>query len=133
MDLLFSLSKNETRKLIFTKKSSNSRSSSFHNRMLKLAKRHNNPRLTKIHYHTFRHCKALREYHKTRDILHVMVVLGHRKIDTTYRYVRLYHQIYKPQQPNQFITNKEERIEIMNDGWNLINKDGADWYFRKPK
>ena len=137
MDLLFSLPKTEKQKIVFIKKPSNTRSSSFNCRMKRLTKIHNNPRFLKIHFHTFRHCKALREYHKTRDILHVMVTLGHRKIDTTYRYVRLYHQIYKPQQPNQFITkiasNKEERIDLMNDGWSLVDKDGEDWYFKKPK
>jgi hypothetical protein len=66
-----------------------------------------------------------------------MTILGHRKIDTTYRYVRLFHQIYKLQQPNQFITKiastKEERIELSNDGWTFFKDDGADRYFRKPK
>ena len=137
MDLLFSLPKTEKQKIVFIKKPSNTRSSSFNCRMKRLAKIRNNPRFTRVHFHTFRHCKALREYHKTRDILHVMDILGHRKIDTTYRYVRLYHQIYKPQQPNQFITkiasNKEERIDLMNDGWSLVDKDGEDWYFKKPK
>jgi len=79
----------------------------------------------------------LREYHKTRDILHVMTILGHRKIDTTYRYVRLYNQIYKPKQANKFITKiastKEERIALKNDGWTCWEKDGNDWYFSKPK
>jgi integrase len=86
--------------------------------------------------HTFRHCKALREYHKTRDILHVMAILGHRSINTTYRYVRLCTQIYKPKQKIKYVTkiasNKEERIELINDNWELVEKDGEDWYFRQP-
>ena len=105
--------------------------------MKRLAKIHNNPRFTKIHLHTFRHCKALREYYKTRDILHVMGVLGHRNINTTYRYIRLYNQIYKPQIMDKYVTkiatNKEERIDFINDGWELVEKDGEDWYFRKPE
>ena len=137
MDLLFSLPKPEDQKTVFTKKPMNTRSSSFHNRMKRLAKIHNNPRFEKIHFHTFRHCKALREYHKTRDLLHVMVILGHRKIETTYKYLRLYNQIYKPQQPNQFITKiastKKERIELLNDGWILVEKDRDEWYLRKAK
>lgn len=66
-----------------------------------------------------------------------MDVLGHRKVETTMIYVRLYKQIYKTQQIDQFITKiastKEERIDLMNDGWNLVDKEGVDWYFRKPK
>ena len=135
MKLLFSLPKNQ--ETVFRKRPRNSRSTAFHNRMKRLAKIHDNPRFLKIHLHTFRHCKALREYHKTKDVLHVMYVLGHKKVETTMIYVRLYNQIYKPQQPDQFVTKiastKEERIELMNDGWNLVDKEGVDWYFRKPK
>ena len=105
--------------------------------MKRLSKIHDNPRFTKIHFHTFRHCKALKEYHKTRDILHVKTVLGHKSINTTMRYVELYSQLYSGNRPDQFITKiaatKDERIELMNDGWDLVEKDGEDWYFRKPK
>jgi integrase len=135
MKLLFSLPKD--RETVFRLRPKNSRSSAFHNRMIRQAKIHDNPRMLKIHLHTFRHCKALREYHKTRDILHVMVILGHKKVETTMVYVRLYNQIYKNQQANKFITKiastKEERIELKNDGWECWEKDGEDWYFSKPK
>ena len=135
MSLLFSLPKDK--ETVFRKRPKNSRSSAFHNRMIKLAQIHNNPRMLKIHLHTFRHCKALREYHKTRDILHVMGILGHRNINTTYRYVRLYNQIYKHQQQVKFVTKiastKEERCNLINDGWDLVEKAGEDWYFRKPE
>ncbi len=133
MDLLFSLS--NPQKTVFA--NSGKRTSSFHNRMKTLALKQNNPRFIKIHLHTFRHCKALREYHKTRDILHVMGILGHRNINTTYRYVRLYNQIYKYQQKVKFVTKiastKEERCDLINGGWDLVEKDGNDWYFRKPE
>ena len=139
MDLLFSLPKTEKKETVFHEKPRNTRSSTFHNRMIRLAKIHNNQRFLKIHFHTFRHCKALREYHKTRDILHVMSILGHRKIDTTYRYVRLYNQVYKPQQPNQYLTKRPqteaEEDDLINSGWQYIreNKRTGLGVFRKPK
>jgi len=37
-----------------------------------------NPRLNQITFHTFRHWKATMEYHKTKDILYVMRLLGHK-------------------------------------------------------
>jgi len=133
MNLLFSLPKGQ--ETVFPK--SVKRTASFHNRMVTLAKIHDNPRFLKIHLHTFRHCKALREYHKTRDILHVMGILGHRNINTTYRYVRLYNQIYKHQQQVKFVTKiastKEQRCELINDSWDLVEKEGEDWYFKKPE
>lgn len=54
--------------------------------------------------HTFRHCKALRVYHNSHEILDVMEILGNRKIETSYRYIRLYKQVYKNRQPKTFIT-----------------------------
>jgi site-specific recombinase XerD len=48
-----------------------------------------NPRLKQISLHTFRHWKATMEYHKTKDILHVMETLGHRDIKTTLIYTQL--------------------------------------------
>jgi len=51
-----------------------------------LARKLQNPRLLQIHFHTFRHWKATMEYARTRDILHVMNLLGHRNIKNTLIY-----------------------------------------------
>lgn len=48
-----------------------------------------NPRLLAIHLHTFRHWYATMEYHKTKDILHVMRMLGHKRIENTLIYTQL--------------------------------------------
>src|SRR4030067_3226297 len=48
-----------------------------------------NSRLTQITFHTFRHWKATMEYHKTRDILHVKEVLGHKSLNSTMLYTQL--------------------------------------------
>jgi integrase/recombinase XerD len=48
-----------------------------------------NPRFEQIHLHTFRHWKATTEYAKTKDILHVMKMLGHRNIQNTLIYTQL--------------------------------------------
>ena len=48
-----------------------------------------NPRFKKITFHTFRHWKASVEYHKTKDSLHIMEMLGHRDIKTTLIYTQL--------------------------------------------
>jgi integrase len=55
----------------------------------RLAAKLGNPRLHQITLHTFRHWKATYEYHKTRDILHVMQFLGHKSIRNTLRYTQL--------------------------------------------
>jgi integrase len=48
-----------------------------------------NPRLLQITFHTFRHWKATMEYHKTKDILYVMKILGHKSIKNTLVYTQL--------------------------------------------
>jgi integrase len=53
------------------------------------AKKTQNPRLIQISFHTLRHWKATTEYHKTKDILHVMQLLGHKNIKNTLVYTHL--------------------------------------------
>ncbi|MCJ7632971.1 site-specific integrase, partial [Candidatus Bathyarchaeota archaeon] len=55
----------------------------------KIADKLQNPRILGISFHTFRHWKASMEYHKTKDLLHVMKMLGHRNIQSTLVYTRL--------------------------------------------
>ena len=55
----------------------------------KAARKLGNPRLLQITFHTFRHWKATMEYHKTKDILHVMRILGHKNIKNTLVYTQL--------------------------------------------
>jgi integrase/recombinase XerD len=55
----------------------------------RLANTLQNPRFKQIHLHTFRHWKATMEYHKTKDLLRVMKLLGHRNINSTLVYTKL--------------------------------------------
>ena len=48
-----------------------------------------NPRLNSISFRTLRHYKATVEYHRTKDILHVMQLLGHKSIKNTLVYTHL--------------------------------------------
>jgi len=48
-----------------------------------------NPRLKQIHFHTLRHWKATMEYHRTKDILHVKRLLGHKQLKNTEIYTHL--------------------------------------------
>jgi len=55
----------------------------------RIATKLKNDRIRKIHFHTLRHWKATMEYAKTKDILHVMKILGHRNIQNTLLYTQL--------------------------------------------
>ena len=62
---------------------------SFQRQRKRIAVKLQNQRLKQISFHTFRHFKATMEYHKTKDILHVMQLLGHRNIKNTLIYTHL--------------------------------------------
>src|SRR4030067_2598350 len=61
----------------------------FRSQRANVANKLKNDRIRQIHFHTFRHWKATMEYHKTRDILYVMKMLGHRNIQNTLLYTQL--------------------------------------------
>ncbi len=54
-----------------------------------------NQRLMKTSFHTLRHWKATMEYHKTKDIIHVQQLLGHRDIKSTMLYITLEQQLFQ--------------------------------------
>jgi integrase len=56
---------------------------------LHLAEKLNNPRIKQIAFRSFRHWKATHEYYKTKDILHVKWLLGHKRLENTLVYTHL--------------------------------------------
>ena len=91
-----------------------------------------NPRLIRITFHTFRHWKATMEYHRTKDILHVMQMLGHRDIKTTLIYTQLisfegddYHV--------KASKTLEEDEELLKTGFEYVTERGSVKIYRKRK
>ena len=73
------------------------------------------------------------EYYRTKDILHMMKVLGHRNIKNTL----LYTQLIKFKENDEFVckvARKPEEIqELIEAGFEFVlEKDGLA-YFRKRK
>jgi len=92
-----------------------------------------NPRLLRIHFHTLRHWKATMEYYRTKDILHVMKMLGHKNIKNTL----IYTQLVKFEEEDEFICkvarNPKEIQELIEAGFEYVcEKDGL-LFFRKRK
>jgi len=100
------------------------------------ARKLGNPRLLKIHFHTLRHWKATMEYHKTKDVLHVMNLLGHRKIDNTMIYINLERALFQAADEEFHVKVAETSVEIkglLEVGFEYVcEKDGLV-YFRKRK
>jgi len=92
-----------------------------------------NPRLLQVHFHTLRHWKGTMEYHKTKDILHVMQVLGHREIKNTL----LYTQLIKFEEEDEFICKvarkPDEVQELIEAGFEYVLQKEGLAYFRKRK
>jgi len=103
----------------------------------RVASRLNDPSLLKIKLHTFRHWKATMEYHKTKDILHVQQMLGHRDIKSTMIYINLEQAIFHSPS-NEYHTksarNSEEATKLLEVGFDFVctTPDGT-MLFRKPR
>jgi integrase len=66
----------------------------FVNQRTETSKKLQNERLKQISFHTLRHFKGTMEYHKTKDIMHVKYVLGHKKIESTMIYINIEQALY---------------------------------------
>jgi integrase len=92
-----------------------------------------NPRLKKITFHTLRHWKGTSEYHKTKDILHVMQVLGHKNIKNTL----LYTQLISVEQDDQFTCKvaktPKEIQDLIELGYEHVCTKDDFLFFRKRK
>ena len=81
---------------------------SFMHQRRRLAVRLGNPRLMKICFTTLRHWKGTTEYHKTRDILHVKRILGHKDIKSTMVYINLKAALFQA-------ANDEFHVKVAED------------------
>ena len=105
----------------------------FEKQRKRLALKLGNPRLLQISFHTFRHWKATMEYYKTKDILHVMQILGHKRIQNTLKYTQLAKFESEDQYICKIARTPKEIAELIEAGFSFVcEKDGL-LLFRKPK
>ncbi len=106
--------------------------SSFVRQRKRAANKLGNPRINQITFHTFRHWKATMEYHKTKDILHVMRLLGHNSIKNTLIYTQLVTF-----QDDDFICKTAENVkeakELIEAGFEYVTEMDGLKLFRKRK
>ena len=87
--MLNQLPRNYSTVLIGHYKNSQNLRRTFQKQRKTIAAKMGNPKLMQIHFHTLRHWKGTMEYHRTKDILHIMQVLGHRRFQNTLKYTQL--------------------------------------------
>lgn len=107
----------------------------FRKQRKRIAAKLGNPRILKIHFHTLRHWRGTLEYHKTKDILHTMRFLGHRKIENTLIYMQLEQMLFKGD--SEFICkvahDVKEASELIEQGFEYICEYESQKLFKKPK
>jgi integrase len=109
----------------------------FHQRK-RIAHKLNNPRLMKISFRTFRHWKGTMEYHRTRDILYVKRILGHKIIQNTLKYIDLETSLFGSTD-DQFnvkvAANVHEACKLAEVGFEYVTGEYTDGgkIFRKRK
>lgn len=98
----------------------------------KIAYKLQNPRILNITFHTFRHFKATMEYHKTKDILHVMQLLGHRNIHNTLMYTQLVN-IRDDEFVSKVAKTVKEACQLIEAGFEYVTDMDGMKIFRKRK
>jgi len=97
-----------------------------------MASKLKNPRLTQITFHTFRHWKATTEYHKTKDILHVMQMLGHKSINNTLVYTRLI-DFRDDDYTARIARSEQEACKLIEGGFEFVCDFNGNKVFRKRR
>ena len=103
----------------------------------RIAQKLKNPRIGRITFKTFRHWKGTMEYHRTKDIIHVQQILGHRNINNTMIYITLAEELFKGQQEHisKVAKNVKQDCTLVNAGFEYVTgeyKEGRK-IFKKPK
>jgi integrase len=98
------------------------------------ARKLTNPRLLEISFHTMRHWKATMEYHKTRDILHVKEVLGHKCIENTMIYIDMEKALFREGNEDFIVkaaANLDEACKLLEVGFEYVCEMDGKKLFRK--
>jgi integrase len=92
-----------------------------------------NPRIFEITFHTLGHWKATMEYHRTKDILHVMKLLGHRNIKNTLIYTHLIRIEDDEKYISKVAKTIDEARKLVESGFDYICEMEELKLFRKRK
>jgi integrase/rubredoxin len=105
---------------------------SFQKSRKQIAQKLGNPRLLQITFHTLRHWKATMEYAKTKDILHVMKILGHRNIKNTLIYTQLI-DFKEDEYVCRTAKTIEEATQLIEAGFEYVTEMEGIKLFKKRK
>ncbi len=121
-----------TNERVFASKDIDSWSRSYSQMRKRLSVKVDNPRLMMIAFRTFRHWKATMEYQRTKDILHVKWMLGHKRIENTLIYTHLI-PFAKDEYVCKVAHNLEEAQALIESGFEYVTEMDGVKLFRKRK
>jgi len=98
-----------------------------------LAKKLQDPTIKQIRLYDFRHFKATMEYHKTKDLLHVKALLGHKDLRTTLRYTQLIETLENDEYHCKTANNIKEATQLIENGFEYVTEMDGIKIFRKRK
>jgi len=103
-----------------------------------IAEKFSNPWFRKISFTTFRSWKGAMEYHRTKDLLYVKKILGHKTIQNTLKYIDLEATIFETvdgQWTARVASDVKEATTLIEAGFDYVTGDYSDGgkIFRKRK
>jgi len=130
--ILNDLKRRNTSEKVFSYKNAFYLQKTFEKQRKRAARKLGNSRILRIHFHTFRHWKATMEYHKTKDILHVMQLLGHKNIKNTLIYTQLV-SFNDDEYICKVAKTLEEATQLIEAGFEYVTDMNGYKLFRKRK
>jgi integrase len=98
-----------------------------------LARKLQDPTFLTIRLYDFRHFKASMEYHKTKDLLHVKALLGHKDLRTTLRYTQLLEALASDEYHCSTAKDIKEATNLIENGFEYVTEIDGLKLFRKRK
>ncbi|MEM2447559.1 MAG: tyrosine-type recombinase/integrase, partial [Candidatus Bathyarchaeia archaeon] len=89
-----------------------------------------------ITLHTFRHWKATMEYHKTKDIVYVKELLGHKNIQNTMIYINIERALFQTPKDEFYCKTAstiDEASKLIEAGFEYVTTFNGIMLFRKRK
>jgi integrase len=101
----------------------------------RIAHKLQNPRILRITFHMLRHWKGTMEYNRTKDILYVKQILGHKRIENTLIYVQLAEELFKDQidYVSKVAKTEGEACTFIEAGFEFVCDFNGNKLFRKRK
>lgn len=98
-----------------------------------LAQKLQDPTFKTIRLYDIRHWKATTEYHKTKDLLYIKQLLGHKDLRTTLIYTQLIGTLENDEHHCKTANNVKEATNLIENGFEYVTEIDGLKLFRKRK